>query len=241
MQNSFPLDCACGFGREVIENSVDALDLGRDSCNDLMKNGVGNLLDGGGHCVLGIYGADDCGPAFVAGVVLYADTLDVGNCDEVLPGLLCEAALVELVAENCISLAKSLESVAGDRAKATNAETGTGEGLTVNHSVGKSESFADYANLVLVEKLYGLAELELEILGKTANVVVGLNRLLALCLLYGFENVGVDSTLCKIFNALELSCLLLKYADKLAADIFLFSSGELTPASFSRYLSVASM
>ena len=156
MRKSFPLDGAGGLGREVVQYAVDALDLVRDTSDDLVQNGVGDLLDGGGHCVLGIDGADDGGPALVAAVVLHTDALDVGDGDEILPGLFCKAALVELIAQDGICLAQGVQTVARDGAKATDTKTGAGERLTVNHSVGKTKCLADHAHLVLEKELEGL-------------------------------------------------------------------------------------
>ena len=183
-----------------------------------MKDCVGYLLDGGCHCVLGVYGADYRGPALVAAVVLYSYRLDVGDYYEILPYLLCKARFVELVAENCISLAERFKSVAGDSTEATNAKTGAGEGLTVNHTVRKSKCLADNANLVLVKELYGLDKLKVEVLGKSANVVVRLDCLLALCLLDALEYIGVNRTLREEINALEAACLVGKYVYELCAD-----------------------
>ena len=89
-----------GLGGQVKEDAVDALDLGGDAGNDLVENGIGDLLDGGGHSVLGVHGADDGGPALVAALFLHANALDVRHSNEILPGLLSQAALVELVTQD---------------------------------------------------------------------------------------------------------------------------------------------
>ena len=180
---SLPLDRAGRLRREIVENSVDAIDLGGDAGYDLVKDVVGDLLDRGSHSVLGIDGADDRGPALVSGVVLNADGLHIGNDYEVLPYALGETGLRKLIAEDSICLAECRKSVTGDSAKASYAKAGAGEGLTVNHSVRKTERLADYSYLVLIEKLDGLNELKLEILGKSADVVVRLDCLFALSLL----------------------------------------------------------
>ena len=167
-----------------------------------MKNSIGNLLDACLHCIGGIYSADNCGPALVTALVLYANALNIGNYDKVLPYLLGKTALVKFVTKNCISLTKRLKSVAGDSTEATDTESGAGERLTVNHCVRKTKRLTNYSYLVLIEKLYRLNELEIEVLGKSANVVVGLNCLLALCLLNAFKYIGIDSSLRKIGKGL---------------------------------------
>ena len=102
-------------------------------------------------------------------------------------------------------------------------------GLTVNHCVGKSKRFTDYSYLVLEEELNGLNKLKLEVLGETAHVVVGLDRLLALSRLDAFENVGVDSALSEELDALELSCFLSKDLNKFLADYLSLSLGISNP------------
>ena len=62
--------------------------------------------------------------------------------------------------------------------------------------MGKTKCLTHNSYLILEEKLYWLAKLKLKVIGKTAHVVVGLNRLFALCLLDAFQNVGVDGALC---------------------------------------------
>ena len=153
MQNSLPLNRTCGLGGDVIENSVDSLDLACDSCADLVKNRVGNFLDGRGHSVLGVNGADDRGPALKAAVILDTYALYVGNNYKILPNLLCKTAIIKLLAQDRICLAERVKTVTGDSAETSYTESGSGEGLTVNHRVRETERLADYANLVLEKKL----------------------------------------------------------------------------------------
>ena len=103
---SLPLNSADGLGSKVIKNAVDAFYFVGDPVSDLVQDLVGDLLDGGGHGILGIHSTDDGGPAFVAALVLYADTLDIGHGDEVLPYLLCQAVLVELFPQDGVGLAQ---------------------------------------------------------------------------------------------------------------------------------------
>ena len=210
----FPLNSTCGFGCDVVEDAVDAFNLGEDSVCDRVEHGVGDLFDSSCHSVLGVNGADDSGPTLIALFVLYANALEVGDSNKELPYLACKAAFVEFVAEDSICFAERVESVTCDSTKAANAETGTGERLAVNHSGGKTESSADHTNLILEEKLYGLNELERHIFGQAAYVMVGFNGLFAVA----FENVGVDSTLSKEGDAFKLVGFFVEYLDKFAAD-----------------------
>ena len=89
----FPLDRSRRLRGKIVEDAVDAFDLCGDAGADLMKNGVGDLLDGGGHGIAGVDGTDDGRPAFVTTVVLHANALNIGNDHKVLPNLLGKAAI----------------------------------------------------------------------------------------------------------------------------------------------------
>ena len=214
----FPLNSTHGLGGQVVEDAVDALDLAGDALGDLVQHLVGDLLDGGGHGVGGVDGADDGGPALVAALVAHADRLDVGHGDEVLPDLTGQTALVELVAQDGVGLTQGLQTVTGDGTQAADTQTGAGEGLTVDHGMGQTQSLADHTDFVLEQQLDGLNQLKLQILGQTANIMVGLNSLLAFCSLDGLQNVGVDGTLSQEGNALQLAGLVGEDGDELLAD-----------------------
>ena len=218
MRLLFPLDGTNGLGRQIQQNAVDALHLMGDAVGDVVEDLVGDLLDGCGHGVLGVDGADDGGPALVALLVANAHALDVGHGDEVLPYLLAEAVLVELLAEDGVGLTQGVESVAGDGAQATDTQAGAGEGLTVDHGVGQTQRLAYDAHLVLKEDGQRLHQQELQISGETAHVVVGLDGLLALGLLDALQNVGIDGTLGQELNALQLAGFLGEDVDELLAD-----------------------
>ena len=104
----FPLNRADRLRGEIVENAVDAVDLVGDAVGNLVENGVGDLLDGGGHRVARVDGADDGGPALVSAAVLDAHALDVGHGDEVLPNLFGKTVLIELLAENGVCLAERI-------------------------------------------------------------------------------------------------------------------------------------
>ena len=195
MQKSFPLNSSCWLRCQIIENAVDAFYLGGNAGYYFVKDCVGDLLYGCGHCVLGVYRADYRGPALIAAVILNADALDIGDNHEILPYPLGKSALIKLVAKDRVCLAKCVKPVPRDSTEATNAKTGAREGLTVYHCVGKTESFAYNSYLILEKKLKRLNERELKVLGKSAYVVVRLDCLLALTLLYALEDVGVDGSL----------------------------------------------
>ena len=171
----FPLNGADGLGSEVVKNTVDAFNFVGDSVGNFMKNSIGDLFDGCGHCVFGVNGADDCGPAFITAFVFDANALDIRNNDEILPNFFSKTVVCEFFAENCVCFTKSSKAVTGDCAKAANTKAGTRERLTVNHAVGKTESFANYADFVFEEKFDGFNKFEVKVFGKAADVVVAFN------------------------------------------------------------------
>ena len=132
-----------------------------------MEECVGDLLDGSGHGVGGIDGADDRGPSLIALAVLHTDGLEIRNGDEILPYLACETVLVELLTQDRVCLTQRVQTIAGDRAEAANAESGTRERLTVYHAVRQTECLADNADFVLEQESYGLDQLKLQIVGPT--------------------------------------------------------------------------
>ena len=90
--------------------------------------------------------------------------------------------------------------------------------MTVDHIVGKPQGLADHAHFVLEEQFDGLDQLELQVVGQTAYVVVGLDAV-------ALENVGVDGTLRQEGYAFLLAGFFLEDADEFRADDFAFLLG----------------
>ncbi len=118
----------------------------------------------------------------------------------------------ELLAKDGVRFAHDLQPLAGDGADASHAEAGTGEGLTIDHIVGEAERLAHDAHFVLKEQFDRLDEVELQILGETAHVVVRLDAVLAL------QNVGIDGALREESDVLYLPCFFFKHANEFRAD-----------------------
>ena len=162
---SFPLDGGDGLRREVVEDAVHALDLGEDAVGDLVQQSIGDLFDGGRGGVDRVHRAQNHGPVKGALAVLDAGALEIGNDGEVLPDLALKAVVRELFAEDRVGFSQRLETVAGDRAEAADAESRARERLAIYHVVGQAERLADDSYLVLIEELHGLDELEPEVFG----------------------------------------------------------------------------
>ena len=187
-----------------------------------MQQRIGNFLNRGGGGIHRVDRADDDGP--VKGTLAIADAggLEVGHDGEVLPDLALKTVFSEFLAQNRVALAHSLQTVARDRADAANAETGTGERLTVDHVVGKPQLLADHADFVFIEKFDRLDQFEVELFRKTADVVVGFDQLI-FAVSAAFNDVGKDCALCKVFDFAKFFGFVLEYVDEFFADNLAFS------------------
>ena len=176
-----------------------------------MQQRIRNFLNRCSHSIARVHGTDDDGPVPAALVLLDAGRLVVRHNGKVLPHLALKSVLGKLLTKNGIRLAQSLQSVTGDGASATYAQTRAGEWLTIDHVVGQAKLLAYHTHLVLKQQLDGFNQLKLQVIGQTANVMMRLDR----TRLY---DVRIDSTLSQETDALQLTGLLLEYADELGTD-----------------------
>ena len=126
----------------------------------MLKQVKWHVLHSGGHGIHSVDGADDDTPLVGPLIIPDADGLDVGDGGEVLPHLALQAVLGELLPEDGVRLPDGLQPVPGDGAQAADAQTGAGEGLPVNHTVGQTQRLAAGADLVLKKHLQRLHQLE---------------------------------------------------------------------------------
>ena len=94
---------------------------------------------------------------------------------------------------------------------------GPRERLAPDHPLGQAELGADRAHLVLEQHPQRLDQLELEVVGQAADVVVGLDRRRVVGAA-GLDHVRVERALDQEADVLELRRLLLEDADELGAD-----------------------
>ena len=110
-------------------------------------------------------------------VALHADRADVGQHAERLPQLAVQAGLADLLLEDRVGLAQDLQPLARRlAADDPDRQPGSGERLAPDEPLGQAELGADRADLVLEQRPQRLHELELEVVGQPADVVVGLDR-----------------------------------------------------------------
>ena len=106
-------------------------------------------------------------------VALHADRADVGQHAEGLPQLAVQPGLADLVLEDVVGVAQEVEALlrrlaADDADRQARAR----ERLAPDEALGQPELGADGADLVLEQRAQRLDELELEVLGQAADVVV---------------------------------------------------------------------
>ena len=89
----FPLHRCGGLAGDVVDNSVDALDLVDDAAADLVEQLVGDAGPVGGHEVLGRHSAQRKHAVVAAAIAHDADGARVGQDGEVLVHLLVFAGM----------------------------------------------------------------------------------------------------------------------------------------------------
>src|SRR5690606_27587124 len=174
--NSLPLDGPRRLGGDVQDDQVDVPHLVGDAGGDLPEDVVGQPRPVGGHGVLGGHRAQDDRVAVGPAVALDADAADVREQDHrALPDVTVETGRGELLAGDGVGLAQEVEPFLGDLGDAPHAEAGTGQRLPRDDLVGQAEFLADHPHLVLEELAQRFDQLDLEVLGQPAHVVVGLD------------------------------------------------------------------
>ena len=156
----------------------------------------------GRHRVVARDRADHDDVAVRALVALHADRADVRQHAEGLPQLAVEAGVADLVLEDVVGVAQEVEArLARLAADDADRQAGAGERLAPDEALGHPELGAHRADLVLEQRAQRLDELELEVLGEAADVVVGLDRRRAGAAA-GLDDVGVQRALHEVARAL---------------------------------------
>src|SRR5438270_1056150 len=216
---SLPLDRARRLAGDVQHHAVHLRDLIDHARGDPLQQVVREAGPVGGHRVVARDGAEHDHVAVAALVALYADCPQAGREDaERLPQLAVQPGRADLVLKHEVRVAKQLESLLRDlAAHHPDGQPGPRERLAPHQPLGQSELSPDRADLVLEERTKRLHELEAEVLGQPADVVVRLDR--------GgpvpsarLDHVGVERSLNEEAGVPELTRLLFEHADELLAD-----------------------
>ena len=127
---SFPLYCGRGFGRDIVDDAVDALDLIDDAGRDSVQYVVGDSGPVGGHEVAGGDGTE--GQGIVIGPAVAHDTHrpGVGEDGKILVDGGTQAGSGDLLPVNGIGVPQAVQLVLGQVSDDPDGQAGTGEGLT---------------------------------------------------------------------------------------------------------------
>ena len=121
--------------------------------------------------------------------------MDAGEDGKVLGELAFEASLGDLGAEDGIGLLKQGHLGGGDFADDADGQAWTGEGLAPDQCLGEAQLRSERANFVLEQVAQGFDELELQVVGQAADVVVALDDSGGAVDAAALDDVGVDGSL----------------------------------------------
>ena len=154
-----------------------------------------------------------------AGVAHHADGLDRQQHGERLGDLALEPGALQLVEEDGVGLAEDLEPLGGHLAQAADGQAGAGERVPPDQRVGQAELDAQPADLVLEQVAQRLDQLEAELLGQAADVVVDLDRRRRpVGLAAALDHVGVERPLGQEVGAGDRAGLVAEDLDERMAD-----------------------
>src|SRR5699024_3849968 len=160
-----------------------------------------------------------------------ADRPHVGQGSEILAQALVHAGLGDLFPVDGIGILHDAHFLGGYFADDTDSQTGAGEWLT-DYQVFRNTQFqAHLADLILKEEAQRLYDLlEINVIGETAYVVVGLDH--SGFAQTGFDHIRIDGSLYQEIHSADLLCFFLENADELFADdlallLRLFHAGQL--------------
>ena len=214
----FPLDGGWGLGGDVVDDAVDAVDLAGDAAGHGLEQLPREVDELCGDGVNGVDGADGDGVVVAAAAVLDAGGLDGDEDGEGLPGLVVPAGLGQLLGDDGVGLAQHGQRRAGDGADVADAQRRAGEGMAVEHLGGHAQQAANRSDLVLEQAVHRLDQLELQILGQAAHVVVRLDDALRVAVQRnGLQDVRIDGPLAQE-GGVDLAGRLGEDVDELLAD-----------------------
>ena len=216
----FPLDGTSWFWSEIVEHTVYAFDFRGNACGDVLQEFKWNIFYSCSHGINSIYCANDNTPFISTLVVAYTYALEIRNSSEVLPYFAFKAVLCKFFTKNRIRFTHCFQTVAGNSAQATHAQTRAWEWLTIYHAVRKTQCFPAFAYFVLKEHFEWFYQFKVEVFRKATNVVVRFYAFHGLGT--GFDDVRINGPLTEEFNAFELACFFFEYTNEFSANDFTF-------------------
>lgn len=223
----FPFDRARRLGGDIVDYAIDPFHFVDDAAAHFVEDFPREADVVGGHAVGAGDGADAYGVIVGAFVAHDAYAADGRRKDgKGLPDVIVEAAFLDDVADDEISLAEDLQTFFRDVADDADREARAREGLTVDDFFRHMELTAQFTDFVLEEFAQRFNELEFHVLRETAYIVMALDggcRCGA-----AFHHVRIEGALNEEFHVVQLVCFFLEGVDEFRADdlAFLFRFGD---------------
>src|ERR1700754_1948341 len=172
----FPFDGAGRLAGDVHHDPRDIGDLVGDPRGDLLQDVVGQPRPVRGHRVLARHRAQHHRVAVRAPVTLHTHRPDVGQQHYgELPDVAVESGLRQFVAGDRVGAAQDVQPIPRDGADDADGETGAGERVPPDDLCRQPELLAQCPYLVLEQRPQRLDQLEPEVVGEPADVVVRLD------------------------------------------------------------------
>lgn len=237
---SLPLNGRWWLAADVVGDAVDAAYFVDDAAGDLFQQRVGQFGPVGGHEVAGLHGTQGDDVFIGAAVAHHANALDgqedgEGLAGEVVPGFAggFVAEVAQFFDEDGIGFAQQVGVFFFDFAEDAHAQAGAGEGVAIDHFGRQAQGHAEFTDFVLEEFAQGFKQLEAELFGQAADVVVAFDG----DGFFAFRSTGFDDirvngalgeegrALVTLATGLEAGSFGLEDFDEFAANDFAFLFG----------------
>ena len=176
LTTSLPLDGGRRLGRDVVRDAVDAPHLVDDPVRGARQHVVRDVRPVGRHAVGAGDGAEADGLLVRPKVAHHAHRLHGQQHGEGLPNVAVLARRAELVEPERVRAAEQIEALRSHGAKVAHGQPGPGERVPPDDALGHAERAARLPHLVLEQLAERLEQLEAQLLGQPADVVVRLDR-----------------------------------------------------------------
>src|SRR5690606_16772880 len=120
---SLPLNGGGGFGRDVVDDAVNAADFVDDALAHRRQDVVGAAGPVGGHGVLAGHRADSADPGIGPVVAHHAGGVNRQQHGKELPNFASESGFLDFFADDRIGAAEQIEILFGDLAQQTDRQT----------------------------------------------------------------------------------------------------------------------
>src|SRR5579863_5354522 len=219
LRQSLPLDRRRRLARDVIHHARDAADFVHDAPRHVVEEIVGEAHPVRGHEVHRFYRAQRDHEVITAAVAHDADRTYRQKHGERLGGAVIEVVPAQFVDVDGIGASQEIGVFLADFTQDAHTESGTREGVAVDHCARQAEFDAEAPHLVLEQLAQRLHQLQVHFCRQTADVVVRLDDVrLAGAGARGFDHVRINRALREELHTAELVRFLLKHVDEHAAD-----------------------